>query len=178
MIRFHDTRFFRSAASDISSDLGTRIVVTGPSTEDFSPSFQIHTSPPPDVHLAPVMPPIDASSYSSVENSDITSLTVANASSTSQIQELPEIPSAPLFSDGELSSGLLPLTDHSSANYNASLSFFEPRKSQSGKKGKGRKDTKYQNKIVQTYTPPAGPYIEDPQKETALFRPPVKEPSV
>ncbi|KAK0470308.1 uncharacterized protein EV420DRAFT_1634740 [Desarmillaria tabescens] len=217
-------RSFSASTGDISLELGSWIVVPGLSAEES------HRTPPSDVYPAPAIPPIDALSYTSAENGGFSSRLAADTSFTAQIQALPEIPHVPLFYDGELelgfttptvrTRGLVKEFAFSSHKWetderpffgqsHGSSSFFEQRKSKSGKgQGKKRKDTAYQDKVVQTDTAPVDPYVEDPrivqlsrkmnrlQKEMAtlkveneklkkqtlwskLFsRPPVKEPSV
>ncbi|KAK0204373.1 hypothetical protein DFS33DRAFT_1382264 [Desarmillaria ectypa] len=213
-----------ASTCDISLELGSWIVVPGLSAEESH-----HSSPPSDVYPIPAIPEIDASSYASVEISDGASSLAADTSFTSQIQELPEIPCVPLFYDGELEFGLTtptvrtrgPVKESAFSSHKwetderpffgqsrASSSLFEQRKSKSGKeKGKERKATTYQDKIVQTDAPPVDLYVEDPrmvqlsrkmnrlQKAMAMLkvenenlkkqslwsklfsRPPVKEPS-
>ncbi|KAK0494067.1 hypothetical protein EDD18DRAFT_1177398 [Armillaria luteobubalina] len=172
------THSFSASTPDISLELGGWVVVPRPSEESR------HSPPPPEVHPASAMPPIEASMHPSVgSDSAVASAPAADTASTYQVQGLPEIPCVPLFHDGELELRLGRQTVRSRGAGKESVSpshkwetderpffgqshaspTFEQRISTSKKgkwKGKERNDTTYQDKIVQTDVPLVDPSVE------------------
>ncbi|KAK0193337.1 hypothetical protein F5146DRAFT_378270 [Armillaria mellea] len=171
---------FSASTGDIFLESGSWIVIPRPSTE-----VSHHSPPLPEVYPAPVIPPIEALRQPSVENNDVASVPAAGTAFTHPIQGLPEILCVPLFQEGELELGLTTQTVRSRGagkesatpshkwetderpffgQSHASPSFLEQRISKSRKgKGKERNDATYQDKVIQTDTPPVDPSVEDPQ---------------